>query len=99
MRDIKFVTYGETIPTSLHLKVDDEITVTYGRIEGGFEFAVWDVDADTALEIVNDIVMKIKFEHDEPQHGISWETVSINITRAEAWCTVIEWKYRVRDSY
>ena len=100
MRSIKFITNGCTIPTSLELEVDGETRVSYERIDGGFKFVVWgEVDSDKALEIVNDIVQKIKDEHDEPEHGVSWRTISIGITTIADWYYVIEWKYRVRDSY
>lgn len=99
MRDIKFfVPTGRTIPTSLELDVDDT-RVSYERIDGGFKFVVWEADTDKALDIVRDIVERIKFEHDEPEHGVSWRTVSIGIVDTADWYVVIEWKYRVRDSY
>jgi len=99
MRSIKFITNGYTIPTSLELEVDDETSVSYERIDGGFKFVVWETDSDKALEIVNDIVQKIKDEHDDQKHGVSWRTLSIVITETATWYCVIEWKYRVRDSY
>ena len=99
MRSIKFITNGYTIPTSLELEVDGETRVSYERIDGGFKFVVWETDSDKALEIVNDIVQKIKDEHDESEHGVSWRTISIDITATADWYCTIEWKYRVRDSY
>lgn len=99
MRDIKFVTNGLSIPTELELEIDGEMRVTYKRIDGGFEFVVWEADTEKALEAVNDIIAQIKWEHDEPEHGVSWRTTSIEITATADWYVVIEWKYRVRDSY
>ena len=99
MRSIKFITNGYTIPTSLELEVDGETRVSYERIDGGFKFVVWETDNDKAFEIVNDIVQKIKDEHDESEHGVSWRTISIGITVTTDWYSIIEWKYRVRDSY
>ncbi len=99
MRNIKFVTNGLSIPTELELEIDGEIRVTYKRIDSGFEFVVWESDTEKALEVVNDIISQIKYEHDEPEHGVSWRTESIGITATADWYVVIEWKYRVRDSY
>ena len=65
MTDIKFfIPKGHTIPTVLELRVDD-IPVNYTRIDGGFEFCVWSNDKDKAIEIVKEIVAKIKSENDD----------------------------------
>ena len=87
------------IPTDLRLKVDD-IYVYYERIKGGFRFHVY-VDSDEkALEIVKAITEQMIFDHDESQHGVSWRTVSIEIAEDTWWFKrIIDWKYRVRDSY
>ena len=87
------------IPTDLRLKVDD-IYVYYERIKGGFRFHVY-VDSDEkALEIVKAITEQMILDHDESQHGVSWRTVSIEIAEDTWWFKrIIDWKYRVRDSY
>lgn len=87
------------IPTDLRLKVDD-IYVYYERIKGGFRFHVY-VDSDEkALEIVKAIAEQMILDHDESQHGVSWRTVSIEIAEDTWWFKrIIDWKYRVRDSY
>ena len=100
MSDIKFfIPKGQTIPTALELKVDD-VSVTYERIEGGFEFYVWIGDRDKAVEIVEEIVAKIKSEHDDPKHLVTWRTVSIDVLEvSERYGYVrIWWKFYIRDS-
>ncbi len=100
MADIKFyIPKNITIPTDLRLVVDD-IGVYYKRISGGFEFKIYvDNDAE-ALEIADKIITAIKNEHDEPQHGISWRTLSVEIIPCEwDFQRVVVWKYYVRDSY
>ena len=94
-----YIPKDEKIPTDLRLKVDG-IDVYYERIKGGFRFYVY-VDSDeTALEIVKAIAEQMIFDHDESQHGVSWRTVSMEITE-DTWGfrKIVDWKYRVRDSY
>ena len=100
MSDIKFfIPKGQTIPTVLELRVDD-VSVTYERIEGGFEFCVLIGDRDKAVEIVEEIVAKIKSEHDDPKHFVTWRTVSIDVVEeSERYGYVrIWWKFYVRDA-
>lgn len=100
MSDIKFfIPKGHTIPTVLELRVDD-IPVTYTRIDGGFEFYIWNNDKDKALEIVEEIVAKIKSEHDDPKHFVTWRTVSIDVVEeSERYGYVrIWWKFYIRDA-
>ena len=103
MSEIKFyIPKSETIPTDLRLYVDDTY-VKYKRILGGFRFFVLTLDEAEALRIVEEITKKIKYEHEEPQHGISWVTVSLELAEQEEeryrTNTIVDWKYRVRDSY
>ena len=102
MADIKFyIPKYETIPTSLRLYVDD-IHVDYERIHGGFRFHISLDDEEKAMEVAKEIVQQMKMDHDEPQHGVSWRTVSIDVVPQEErykFGTIIDWKYRVRDSY
>lgn len=59
-------------------------------------------DEQRAIGVAQEIVEKIKREHDEQEHGVSWRTVSLEIVPQEERYkigTIIEWKYRVRDSY
>lgn len=102
MSEIKFyIPKDETIPTDLRLYVGG-IYVTYERIEGGFTFHVFLDDEEKALAIVSEIVQQMIREHDESQHGVSWRTVSFEVVPQEEryrFGTLIEWKYRVRDSY
>lgn len=84
MSDIKFyIPEGQTIPTGLELRVDDDISVTYRRNESGFVFYVWYEDINKAVEIVNEIVAKIKSEHDDPKHSVTWKTTSIKVVKVD----------------
>jgi len=102
MSQIRFyIPEGETIPTDLCLYVDD-VYVKYERIRGGFRFYISLEDEKEAIDVVKEIVQKMKLEHDESQHGVSWRTVSLEVIPQEErykMGTIIEWKYRVRDSY
>ena len=102
MREIKFyIPNDETIPTDLRLYVDD-IYVTYERTNGGFTFHISLDDEEKAMEVAKEIVQKMIREHDESQHGVSWRTISLQVIPQEDRYkidTLIEWKYRVRDSY
>ena len=100
MSEIKFfIPKGQTIPTVLELRVDD-IHVNYTRIDGGFEFYVWVNDKDKALEIVEEIVAKIKSENDDPKHFVTWRTVSIDVVEESTRCEYVRiwWKFYVRDA-
>ena len=102
MSDIKFyVPKYETIPTDLRLYVDD-VYVTYERIKGGFAFRILLDDEERAMDVAKEIVQKMIREHDESQHGVSWRTISLEVIPQDERYrldTLIEWKYRVRDSY
>jgi len=102
MSKIKFyIPKDETIPTDLSLYVDN-VYVQYEKINGGFAFHVFLDDETKAMEVVNKIVQQMIREHDESQHGVSWRTVSLEVVPQEERYkigTMIEWKYRVRDSY
>lgn len=102
MSDIKFyIPNDETIPTELRLYVGD-VYVTYERANGGFTFHILIDDEEKAMEVAKEIVKKMIIEHDESQHGVSWRTVSLKVIPQEERYkigTLIEWKYRVRDSY
>ena len=103
MIEIKFyVPKSETIPTKLRLYVGDTY-VTYEQIYEGFRFYIYTLDEEKALKVAEEITTQMKRDHDEPQHGVSWVTVSLELGfqqedryRAE---TVVDWKYRVRDSF
>lgn len=102
MSNIKFYTpEGETIPTDLRLYVDN-VYVIYKRIKEGFAFHIFLDDEERAMNVAKEIVQKIIREHDESQHGVSWHTISLEVIPQEERYridTLIEWKYRVRDSY
>lgn len=96
-----YISKGETIPTDLRLKVDGN-QIEYERVKNGFLFKTLIDDEEEALEIVSEIVKQIKREHDEPEHGISWRTVSLSVVPQEDRYKIgtwVRWEYRVRDSY
>jgi hypothetical protein len=112
MNKIQFyIPKDERIPTDLRLCVQrsaekeifvDDVYVTYKRIEGGFLFIISLKDEEEAMRIAEDIVQVMKKDHDESQHGVSWRTVSLSVVPQEERYridTLVEWKYRVRDSY
>lgn len=102
MSDIRFyIPKDETIPTDLCLHVGD-VRVTYKRIQGGFRFHILLDDEAEAMEIAKKIIRQMIRDHDESQHGVSWRTVAILVVPQEErykFGTIIDWKYRVRDSY
>lgn len=102
MSEIKFyIPKGETIPTDLMLYVGD-VYVHYERIKSGFRFHILVDDEDKAIEIAKEISDKMKLEHDESQHGVSWRTISLGVVPQDERYridTVVDWIYRVRDSY
>lgn len=102
MADIRFyIPDDETIPTDLRLYVGN-VYVNYERIEGGFRFYILLDDEQQAMEVAKEIVQQMKHEHDESQHGVSWVTVSLEVVPQDERYridTIIDWKYRVRDTY
>ena len=102
MDDIRFyIPQDESIPTDLRLYVGDHY-VEYERTNGGFLFKTLIDDEDEAMNVVQQVVNKMKLEHDESEHGVSWRTVSLGVVPQDERYSIgvwIEWKYRVRDSY
>lgn len=102
MSEIRFyIPKDETIPTGLRLFVGD-VYVEYERIYSGFRFHISTMDEKKAMEIAKEITDQMKREHDESQHGISWRTISLSIVPQDERYkvdTIVDWKYRVRDSY
>lgn len=102
MSEIKFyIPKDETIPTDLRLYVGD-IDVRYERIKSGFRFHIGVDDEDKAIDVAKEIADKMKLEHDESQHGVSWRTISLEVVPQDERYridTVVDWIYRVRDSY
>ena len=102
MDDIRFyIPVCETIPTDLRLYVGN-VFVRYKRIDGGFRFYISLDDEQQAMEVAKEIVQRMKYEHDEVQHGVSWVTMSLEVVPQDERYridTIIDWKYRVRDVY
>lgn len=102
MSEIKFyIPKGETIPTDLRLYVGD-VYVHYERIRNGFRFHVSVDDENKAIDVTKVITDKMKREHDESHHGVSWRTISLEVVPQDERYridTVVDWIYRVRDSY
>ena len=94
MTDIRFyIPEGETIPTDLRLYVGD-VYVKYHRIDNGFRFEILLDDESEAMKIAEEIVQKMKYEHDESQHGVSWRTKSLVVIHQEERYkigTIIDW--------
>lgn len=87
------------IPLVLALDVDGT-RVYYEHKKGGpFEFIVEFATEEKAMEIVKEVIQVIKSEHEEPNHGVTWETTSLEVTDSSEryHYVIIEWKYRVRD--
>ena len=51
----------------------------YKTAEDGFEFCVWIRDRNKAVEIVEEIIAKIKSEYDDLKHFVTWQTNSIDV--------------------
>ena len=102
MSDIEFyIPKSETIPTDLRIYVGD-VYVKYHRIDAGFRFEIYMEDEAEAMKVAEKIVERMIVDHDEAQHGVTWCTVSLTVVPQEGRYkvgTIIDWKYRVRDSY
>ena len=102
MSDIRFyIPKSETVPTDLRLYVGD-VFVTYERIKDGFRFHISLDQEDEAMKVAEEIIQQMIWDHDESQHGVSWRTVSLEVVPQELrykFDTIIDWHYRVRDSY
>ena len=100
MGNIKFyIPNSETVPTDLRLYVDD-VYVVYERTVGGYSFRILLDDEEKAMKVAKQIVKRMEYESYD--HGASWRTVSLEVVPQEDRYkvgTVIQYKYRVRDSY
>ena len=100
MSNIKFyIPKGQTIPLTLWLNVDG-IEVIYNKVDSGYEFSVWYVDKEIAMEVVQEIIKQIKLEQDDLKNGVVWVTTSLEITSVNerfGYVTIL-WKYRMRDT-
>ena len=97
MSEIIFQTKGYKVPLILEVEVDGE-TVTYNKVDGGIHFTVWLDDTEKALSIVNEIISQIKAERDDPKHGVSLRTVSVEVTAETIGYVCVDWKFYVRDA-
>ena len=91
---------GETIPTDLMVKVDDEIVV-YDHIFSGYRFQLLTSDEAKAMGAVNQIIAVMIREHADLRHGVTWVTESLRVVPQEERYrigTIIDWKYRIRDT-
>lgn len=96
--NIKFL-QDNKIPLVLALDVDGT-RVYYEHKKGGpFEFVVEFATEEKAMEIVKEVIQVIKSEHEEPNHGVTWVTTSLEVEEVSERYdyVVITWKYRVRD--
>lgn len=101
-RGIRFyIPKDESIPTDLRLYVGENY-VEYEHINNGFLFKTLIDDEEDAMKVVEQIVNRMKSEHDESEHGVSWRTISLSVVPQDERYKIgtwVEWKYRVRDSY
>ena len=102
MSDIRFyIPKSEKIPTALRLYVDD-VYVVYHTITNGYWFEIHETE-EKAMDIAKRIIEEIINEKDESEHGVTWRTVSLTVIERDRRyygdTTLIEWKYRIRDSY
>lgn len=68
----------EEIPTGLRLMVDDEIQISYEKMENafGYHFSIHKpIDLETATEIINEITKKM--ERQSYDHGAEWRMTEI----------------------
>lgn len=96
--NIKFLQKNK-IPLVLALDVDGTRVYYEHKIDDSFVFTVDYSTEEKAMEIVKEVIQVIKSEHEEPHHGVTWRTTSLEVTEVSERYhrVVIEWKYRIRD--
>ncbi len=96
--NIKFL-QDNKIPLVLALDVDGTRVYYEHKIDDLFVFTVDCATEEKAMEIVKEVIQAIKSEHEEPNHGVTWRTTSLEVTDASEryHYVIISWKYRVRD--
>ena len=95
--NIKFL-QQDKIPLRLILDVDGQ-HVYYEKQGGSIVFKMYSISKEKAMEIVKEVVKVIESEQGEHEHGVTWRTVSLEVTEANEMCDYIEitYKYRIRD--
>lgn len=110
MSKIEFYIPGNvTIPISMKLKYTDEnghiSNVYYERTNPDeFYFSLIcenETDIEGKKRIINDVINKIIMEQGEPEHGVTWETVSVDFYDTHLFASDLDayWTFRIRDSY
>jgi len=96
--NIKFL-QNNKIPLVLALDVDGTRVYYNRKTNDSFEFTVEFATEEEAMDIVKEVIQVIKSEHEEPNHGVTWRTVSLEVMEVSEryHCVIIRWKYRVRD--
>lgn len=76
------------------------VPITYERMKDGFEFCIWTGDRNKAVEIVEEIVAKIKSEYDDPKHFVTRKTNSIDVLAVNEryGFVLIWWGFYIRDA-
>lgn len=97
--NIKFF-QDDKVPLRLILDVDGQ-RVYYEKQGGSIVFKMYSISEEKAMEIVQEVVKVIEFEQGEPEHGVTWRTVSLEVTEANEMCDYVEitYNYRIRDSW
>ena len=96
--NVKFLQQNK-IPLVLALDVDGTRVYYERKTNDSFVFTVEYATEEKAMEIVKEVIRVIKSEHEEPHHGVTWRTISLEVTEASEryHYVIIAWKYRVRD--
>lgn len=89
MSEIIFQENDYKVPLTLGVKVDGE-SVTYNKVDGGIHFTVWLGDTGKALSIVNKIISQMKAWYDDQGYGVSWKTISVEVTEESAWYVCVD---------
>lgn len=76
------------------------VPITYERMKNGFKFCIWTRDRDKAVEIMKEIVTKIKSEYDDPKHFMAWKMSSIDMLDVSEHYgfVLIWWEFYIRDA-
>lgn len=95
--NIKFL-QNKKIPLVLALDVDGQ-RVCYEKYGGSIVFKMYSISKEKAMEIAKEVVKVIESEQGEPEHGVTWRTVSLEVTEANERYDYVEitYKYRIRD--
>ena len=106
MNEIKPKIYKEGNPIPLQLECTVNDTVVYydklhkyaGEYPGYIFYIIDNIPENEAARKVEILIKRILADHDEPEHGVRWETKSFKQLEHPLY-HMFEWHYRIRDSY